>query len=126
MISEAVPVAPRYKVVVSSSSYVVLVDFSYENVPMHLLDNGHQVIPKDMMIVTEAIVNHDGQQQPSAAQSRQQHGDVYLASPTGEEIYVQGAGMLSNKYYWGSKWRCTATARTTRKRQNARLVRNKL
>ena len=113
---------PRYEVVVSSS-YEVLVDFSCENVPIHLLDfpvanfNGHQVIPKDMMIVADAIVNDDGQQQPNAAQAHQQHGDVNLASPTGEEIYVQGAGILSNKHYWGSKWRCTAaTARTTRKR----------
>jgi hypothetical protein len=51
------------------------------------------------MIVTEAIVNHDGQQQPSAAQAHQQHGGVYLASPKGKEIYVQGgAGILSNKH----------------------------
>eukprot|EP01036_Dinobryon_divergens_P028237 gene28237-37150_t len=123
VISEAVSVVPRYEVVVSSSSsYEVLVDFSCESVPMHLLDfpvanfNGHQVIPKDKMIVIEAIVNHDGQQRPNAAQAHLQHGDLYLASPTGEEIYVKGAGILSNKRYWGYKWRCTAMARTTHKR----------
>ena len=66
-----------------------LLDFPVANL------NAHQVIPKDMMIITEAIVNHDGQQQLNAAQAHQQHGDVYLASPTGEEIYVQGAGILS-------------------------------
>jgi hypothetical protein len=52
VISEAVSVVPRYEVVVASSSYEVLVDFSCENVPLHLLDfpvtnfNGHQVIPR--------------------------------------------------------------------------------
>ena len=41
---------------VVSSSYEVIVEFSCENVPIHLLDfpvanlNEHQVIPKDMMI----------------------------------------------------------------------------
>jgi hypothetical protein len=88
--------------------------FACDFVPVHLIDfpeadfNGSDWISTDPVVVLEAFVNHDEQ--------GENHGDVFLASPDNREVYVHGAGFLSNKHYWGSRWQFTAIARTTSKR----------
>jgi hypothetical protein len=118
-ISDASSVVPRYQVLMSTTtSYRSIVDFACDYVPVHLIDfpvaelDGRKLIPTDPMVVMEAIVNHD-ELEP---QSGENQGGVFLASPDEREVYVRGAGFLSNKQYWGSKWLCTAIARTTNKR----------
>jgi hypothetical protein len=50
------------------------------------------------MVVMEAIVNHDEMRDIFG----ERQGDVFVASPENrEEVYVHGAGLLSNKQYWG-------------------------
>lgn len=119
--SDASSVVTRYEVLVSTS-YRSVVDFACEYVPVHLIDfpmaelHGQKLIPTDPMVVMEAIVDHD-ELVPMQGETHQ--GDIYLASPAGKEVYVHGAGLLSNKEYWGSKWQCTAIAkRTTRRCRN--------
>jgi hypothetical protein len=116
-ISDASSVVPRYEVLVSTG-YRSLIDFSCEYVPVHLLDfpvvelNGRKYNPAHPMVVIEAIVHHD----ETEYILKEKQGGVYLASLEEREIFVHGVGLLSNKQYWGSKWQCTAIARTSSRR----------
>lgn len=114
-ISSASAVVSAYEVV-PSHSYRVVLSFSCDFVPLHFLDlpeivvGGLSVPPIDLMVVTEAILDHDGQQE-----SADNPTEVCLVSPEGREVPVSSCGFLFNRYLWGRETQCVATAKKTQR-----------
>lgn len=116
-ISDASSVVQRFQVF-KSNGYRVIVDFICSFVPVDLVEfpnvviEGCVVMPTDPITVVEAIVDHDGQ----LGVDVEQPDCLHLVSPEGKEVLVSEGAILSNIPYWGSRWQCIATAKTTHKR----------